>query len=331
MTIARRDLVDCETPGFYHCTNRCVRRTFLCGIDKLTGVDYSHRKEWIERRMFELCDIFSVDIYAYAVMDNHYHIVLYLDPLLPQSWSKEQVAERWIKAYPGSMDLPKFAKQRELRKQSIIADKDKVEKYRKRLGSLSWFMGRLNEPLAKRSNEEEDCTGRFWEGRYSSQALLDEAAVFSCMAYVDLNPVRSKITEQLETSNNTSIKKRLESLKDIDPIDVQACLDASVKAINKQVRSKSLPMSLKSYIQLVEWTGKSIVYPNKAAMPTHIQSSLHQLNLQQTHWLKQIEDYGKHYCHVVGPVEQIMERAKQMNKKWLKGITAAKLLYEKLK
>ena len=100
MTIARRDLVDSETPGFYHCTNRCVRRTFLCGIDELTGVDYSHRKDWLEKRMLELCDIFSVDIYAYAVMDNHYHAVLYLDPLLPQSWSKEDIAERWIKAYP---------------------------------------------------------------------------------------------------------------------------------------------------------------------------------------------------------------------------------------
>jgi len=70
MAIARRDIVDNETAGFYHCTNRCVRRTFLCGIDELTGKDYSHRKDWLEQRMLSLCDIFAVEIYAYAVLDR---------------------------------------------------------------------------------------------------------------------------------------------------------------------------------------------------------------------------------------------------------------------
>ena len=71
MAIARRNLVDRETPGFYHCTNRCVRRTFLCGIDQLTGRDFSHRKEWLETRMLELCQIFSIELYAYSCMANH--------------------------------------------------------------------------------------------------------------------------------------------------------------------------------------------------------------------------------------------------------------------
>ena len=70
MTIARRNIVDNETPGFYHCTNRCVRRTFLCGIDELTSTDYSHRKDRVEKRMFELCEIFSVDVYAFAILDH---------------------------------------------------------------------------------------------------------------------------------------------------------------------------------------------------------------------------------------------------------------------
>lgn len=74
---------------FYHCANRCVRRTLLCSIDELTGSDYSHRKDWLEKRILELCDI-----YAYEVMDNHYHIVHHLDPLAPQQWSNEKIAER---------------------------------------------------------------------------------------------------------------------------------------------------------------------------------------------------------------------------------------------
>jgi len=70
MTIARKDIVDNQTAGFYHCTNRCVRRTFLCGIDELTGHDHSHRKGWLEKRMLELCNIFSIEIYAYAILDR---------------------------------------------------------------------------------------------------------------------------------------------------------------------------------------------------------------------------------------------------------------------
>ncbi len=329
MTIARKNIVDEEIPGFYHCTNRCVRRSFLCGLDELTGKDFSHRKDWLEKRIFELCQIFAVEVYAFAVMDNHYHAVLYLEPQAPQTWSKEEIAERWLKAYPGRLDNPKSAQQRELKKQAIIADKEKLKKYRQRLGSLSWFMSRLNEPLAKQSNHEDICTGRFWEGRYSAQALLDEAAVFSCMAYVDLNPIRAKITDKLEESNNTSIKKRLERLEEKEPIDVQAYLDASVNALSNEVKSKCLPMSLKDYIELVEWTGKSITYPHKSAIPSNIQSSLRSLNLQQIHWLKQIENYGNNYCHVVGSIERIKAKAKQINQKWFKGINAAELLYEK--
>jgi len=329
MTIARKDIVDDQTPGFYHCTNRCVRRTFLCGVDELTGNNYSHRKDWLEGRMLELCKIFSVDIYAYAVMDNHYHIVLYLDPLAPQNWSKEDVAERWLCAYSGKSVEPEFAKQRELKKQAIIADKEKIKLYRERLGSLSWFMSRLNEPLAKQSNQEENCTGSFWEGRYSSQALLDEAAVLSCMTYVDLNPVRANITEKLEESTNTSIKKRLDEIKPIELAEVQATLDFAISAISNQVSSKKLSISFKSYIELVEWAGKNITHPNKAAMPQNISSCLNQLNLQQNHWLKQLENFDQHYCHVIGSMALIREKAKQLKKRCMKGMSAAQLLYEK--
>jgi len=328
MTIARKNIVDSQTPGFYHCTNRCVRRTFLCGIDELTGNNYSHRKDWLQARMFELCQLFSLDIYAYAIMDNHYHIVLYLDPLEPFNWSKEDVAERWLSAFSGTGN-PKFAKQRELKKQAIIADKEKLKLYRERLGSLSWFMKCLNEPLAKQANKEDMCTGSFWQGRYSSQALLDEAAVFSCMAYVDLNPVRAKITDKLEESNHTSLQQQINSIKEKEPIDVQAYLDSNIRALSNSVESKTLPMSLKSYIELVEWTGANIIHPNKAAMPKNIQSSLQSLNLQNNHWLTQIENYNNHYCHVVGTVEQIREKAKQLKLRCMKGISAAKLLYDK--
>lgn len=331
MTIARKHIVDQQSPGFYHCTNRCVRRTFLCGLDEATGFDYSHRKVWIEKRIFELSEIFSVEIFAYAVMDNHYHIVLHIDPLAPQDWSDEEVADKWLRAYGHSSEKIKLDLRATLKRQAIIADKEKLQAYRKRLGSLSWFMGRLNEPLAKQSNNEEDCTGRFWEGRFHSQALLDEGAVLSCMAYVDLNPIRANIAQTLESSKHTSIRKRINEVKKKETEQMQIALKSDIKSFGQPLKQTALPIKLREYIQLVEWTGQSLIYPGKSNLPMNLYSTLDHFNLQQTHWLSQINHFDESYCHVIGPVRMIRNKAQQIKKRWLKGVRAARKLYQKSK
>jgi len=328
MITARKNIVDQQTLGFYHCTNRGVRKTYPCGSEGLTGKDHSHRKDWLERRMFELCDIFSVDIYAYAILDNHYHIVLHLDPLAPLRWSDHEIAERWLNAFGGRLCQPELAKQREMKKQIIVADNTKLKKYRKRLGSLSWFMECLNEPRAKQNNQEENCTASFWEGRYSSQALLDEVAVFSCMAYVDLTPVRDKITDKLDESDHTSIKRRLDEIKQMNPQDAHTLLNSELSELSNQIPSKALSMFLNRYVELVEWTGMNIIHPNKTVIPLHIASCLKQFNLQHHHWFKQLENFEQHYCHVIGSVELMKEKARQLKKRCMKGMSAAKLFYK---
>lgn len=322
MAFPRREIVDSETPGFYHCISRCVRRAYLCGDDPFTGQNCNHRKEWLEKRMLELSSIFAVELYAYAVMDNHYHLVLYLDPLAPKAWTDNEVAEKWLLAYPGFLDEYGNQRRRELKKQAIMGNKQKLKLYRERFGSLSWFMSRLNEPLAKTSNLEDDVKGRFWESRFTSIALLDETAVLSCMAYVDLNPIRAGIVEDLQSSIFTSIQKRIVELG-VSPL----ALTKPVEPVAYGTNGRPIQFKLKDYIDLVEWTGQSIVHPHKAKMPAHIKSVLTRMNLQTNNWLEQILIFGEDHRYAIGSIQQLKEKAFSLGKKWLKGMPSTRKLY----
>src|SRR5690606_12039811 len=93
MTRARRQIVDPSAPGFYHCVSRCVRRAWLCGLDPYSKRCFEHRRQWVEDRLLELAEIFAVALHAYAVMSNHLHVVLQIDPGAPGQWSDEEIAE----------------------------------------------------------------------------------------------------------------------------------------------------------------------------------------------------------------------------------------------
>jgi len=202
--------VSLEATSYYHCYVRCVRRAFLCGEDSVSGVNYDHRKQWLVSRIRFLSYVYAIDVCAYAVMSNHYHVVLHIDRDRALSWSKKEVCERWMQLYKGHMLVDKWL---ESPKSLDPAMQDRVdeiiESWRHRLYDLGWFMRGINERIARMANEEENCKGRFWEGRFKSQALLDEAALLSCMAYVDLNPVRAAISSNLEESDYTSIQQRI--------------------------------------------------------------------------------------------------------------------------
>ncbi|TQV73572.1 transposase [Aliikangiella marina] len=320
MATKRSELIDSENASYYHLVSRCVRRAFLCGVDEESGHSYEHRREWIEKRIIELADIFSIEVYGYAVMHNHYHLVVYSDPLAPQKWTDEEVAERWLRLFPGKLDDPKFALQRELKLRALIEDHSKLAEYRIRLGSLSWLMRCINEPIAKRSNKEDFVKGHFWESRFKSQVLLDEAAALACMAYVDLNPVRAGITTNLENSEFTSIHKRLRSIS-------QEKLNQSVAAIAGKVRNRTMTIPLKNYIELVDWTGKYIVHADKAKIPANISSTLEGLNLNKDSWLNELKCYRSNYYRAIGPIHLLLEYTNKIKQTWVKGISNIRSLY----
>ncbi len=87
MTQARRQLVNPTHAGTFHCINRGVRRSWLCGEDEYTRQSFEHRKPWVEKRILELGDIFACGIYSYAVMSNHLHLVVHMSPQTSNAWT----------------------------------------------------------------------------------------------------------------------------------------------------------------------------------------------------------------------------------------------------
>ena len=229
MTLPRSKLVDVSVSRWYHCISRCVRRARLLGEGEQVG----ERKAWIERRLEELNSIFAVSVGGFAVLDNHLHVLLRLDPDEAKSWSDAEVVERWFRLYPprgtDRKPLPP-AKRKELLEERL-KDTKWLAETRERLSSLGWFMKSLKEPLSRMVNKAENCTGAFFEGRFKSIAVLDEEALLSVCAYIDLNPVAAGIAKTPEESEYTSVKARVDHVRRQGrEEDLRAALKGSVAA-----------------------------------------------------------------------------------------------------
>jgi hypothetical protein len=148
MTQARSLLIPPGISGTYHCVQRCVRRAFLCGIDHYTGHSFEHRKTWVEQRIALVSECFAVAIHAYAVMSNHLHLVLHMDPAAAECWSDEEVAIKWVRLFPPKEDSESH---RAFKQNRLIENPARLALCRQRLGSLSWFMKCLAEPIARRA------------------------------------------------------------------------------------------------------------------------------------------------------------------------------------
>jgi REP element-mobilizing transposase RayT len=210
MAMPRSKYVQEGQEGVYHCFSRCVRRAFLYGFDPLTRRDFSHRKAWLADRLRHLAAIFTIEVCAYAVMENHYHTILRTRPDLVANLSAREVATRWLTLFPRHRNLKGTSITPVEKEVCALADcPERIAQLRGRLSSLSWFMGRLNEFIARAANKEDRAKGRFWESRFKCQVLLDEAAIAACMVYVDLNPIRAGLAATPEESDFTSIQERI--------------------------------------------------------------------------------------------------------------------------
>lgn len=304
--------VSLEATPYYHCVSRCVRRAYLCGSDSHSGQNYAHRRQWLEDKLLELGRLFALDICAYAIMSNHYHVVLHINKARANAWNQTQIIDIWHQLFSGNMLSQRYSQGATLSKAEHKVLTTIIEQWRQRLMDISWFMRVLNESIARQANAEDNCSGRFWEGRFKSQALLDEAALAACMAYVDLNPIRAKLANTSETSDHTSVKRRItDALIHQQPTNV---LFPFVGHPRKNM-PQGLPFKLNDYLELVEWTGRII----REDKPGHIEANtpplLQRLNLEEQNWLYLTRHFESKLKGLVGCVYKLKQVCEKLGYK----------------
>ncbi|MEJ1360957.1 MAG: transposase [Candidatus Sedimenticola sp. (ex Thyasira tokunagai)] len=318
----RKCLISLDATPYYHCISRCVRRAFLCGTDQLTGRSYEHRRGWIEERLLELPRYFAIEICAFSVMSNHTHVVVHVDVERAAGWSIQQVIEQWHGLFNGNLLSQRFLSGEVLCKAELAEVEKMVVTWRERLCSVSWFMRCLNETIARQANEEDNCTGRFWEGRFKCQALLDEAALIACMAYVDLNPVRAGMAETPESSAYTSIKRRVQTLKaSTQPSELKPFVGCPHEPM-----PEGLPFRLEDYLELVDWTGKILREDKRGAIPSSLPPILDRLQIDPQSWITMTSSFESRFKSLVGRVDQIHAACQQLGQQWAHGIGACRQL-----
>jgi len=329
----------------FHCVHRCVRRAFLCGNDPYSGVCYEHRRHWIRHRLEFLASIFGIDCLTYTVLSNHLHVVLRSRPDVVQSWSDQEVARRWLRLFPKRRNAdgtPAEPTQAEI--DTIVNDPEALSKRRRRLSDISWWARCLAERIAYQSNREDNVTGHFWEGRYRAQLLLDEASVLACAAYVDLNPIRAAMAESLETSRFTGARDRIDDLRArnepsemsdhdwersqrcpqsgwLSPIEINEAVDPLGSDCGDSARRASkkgfLPISLRAYLELLDWTGREIRSDKRGAIPGHLAPILKRLGLNPANWCDLVQKFGRYFKRAAGTAEHLQEEAERRGQRWM--------------
>jgi hypothetical protein len=349
--------------GVYHCWNRCVRRAFLCGYDRVTRKNYNYRRAWIRKQEQQLARLFAIDIAFHSEMQNHIHLILRTRPDIVSSWSDEEVVKRWLQIAQlkrGRRDEPTEPTQARI--QSELARKGRVKRLRRRLSDVSWFMGALCEAIARRSNLEDGCAGKFWESRFGSRDLAEESAILICGIYVDLNPIRAGEVRVPELARHTSAFDRIEGRKmrradavlgrvlqaadSLDsvtpensatmPPDGWLCeltlasgpdvdLRAGLRSTTPWRASDKgiLSVSLDEYLQLLDWTGREVAAGKRGSIPVELAPILERLEIHPSAWLDAIEGFDKKFGKIVASVAGMAKKAAETGRRWFRGLSAA--------
>ena len=339
----RKSQISIDATPYYHCVSRCVRRAFLCGKDIFTGRSFEHRRAFIESELLRLGQVFFLDVVGYAVMSNHFHVLLFIDQDAYDEASTHDIVSRWHQIHQGNPVSGKFLNNEPLEPHETDQLNHFVDTWRERLGSISWYMRVLNEKVARMANIEDDVTGRFWEGRFKCQALLDDQALLSCLAYIDLNPVRAGVADTPEQSEHTSIQHRVKYWQQnsekkqnrnnqtntvngndrlLQPDDLQPFVGHL-----RQPTPKGISFNLIDYLQLVDWTGRQIREDKIGAVSADAEPILKRLSISPEHWIYLCKHFESRFKGLVGCVHSLEKACQVFGRKRRLNLAVSTALY----
>ncbi|ADU66720.1 hypothetical protein Selin_1998 [Desulfurispirillum indicum S5] len=327
MTIARSQIIALDSTPYYHCVSRCVRRAFLCGVDSVTGQSFDHRKQWILDRLGVLTEVFAIDICAYALMSNHYHLVLRVDRERVEAMSDYEVLGRWNVLFSGNPLIKMFLAGQKLsavQEQMLAA---LIRDIRPRLYDISWFMRSLNEWIARQANKEDNCKGRFWEGRFRTQALLDEYGLLTCMAYVDLNAIRAGIADSPEHSDFSSIQARIRAWGEVLGEEAAAQCPPLLGFNDSGTDDALLPFTTVDYMELVDWTARNVRADKACAMDEDAPPILVRMGIDSERFAKQMRGEGGSFPTFMGAYHCLRDAARERGLHYVRGSGTAKRLF----
>jgi len=335
--LARAEVFAADEVAIVHVMNRTVRRCFLLGDDPLTGKNYDHRKTWMEDELQHLARHAGIDLLCYAILSNHFHLVLRSRPDIVATWDDAEIALRWLMLCPKRRKAerqPAEPKQTDLN--AILNNPAKLQEIRSRLSDISWWMRLLSQKIGRRANKDDQEVGKFWQARYRAVRLLDETAILACAAYVDLNPIRAALAETIETSLFTSAQQRALDLRarataakvaasnsgqatpragdlspKLKPIAGSLCpvglaengsgIGLCVHTGGQRASDKGfLPMTTAGYLELLDWTARQLRSDKRGVTPTGTGPLFERLGIEPQAWCELTKNFGRLFSTVAG-------------------------------
>ncbi|RIL11644.1 MAG: transposase [Proteobacteria bacterium] len=267
-----------------------------------------------------MVEIFSIELIAYCVMANHVHTVIRNRPDLARTWSAEEVARRWRKLFALRRAKKGAVEPSQEEIEAIANNPERVELYRTRLASISWFNRCMCEFIARRANREDECTGRFWEGRFKSIRIHDVCGLIACGIYVDLNPVRAGEAATPEQCNYTSIQDRIRAIEGSPrhSLNTPSLLSIEEVSVGR--------LSTLDYIKLVDVTGREII-KNRGKIASEIAPILERLKINPAKWSDTVNHYSIRFRRMVGPSQALRAAAEKIGKRWFHGLSTTRAAF----